>query len=202
MASTESIRELAAPVLASAGLELWDLEITRDAVRIMVERPMGAASSRGVPQGIDLDALSAASAALSPVLDAHPEVTPEGRYQLEVSSPGIERTLRTPEQFRRYLNAEINVKTSIPVEGARRHRGRLLDAGADGIVLEPDDRPDVRVDLRYDQIDRARTVVVWAPSGGRPGAGHPATGRRSRSPAATRQPGAPAAAQHLKDAGS
>ncbi len=93
MASTESIRELAEPILASAGLELWDVEIIGDVVRIMVERP----------GGVDLDALSAASAVLSPLLDAHPEATPDSRYQLEVSSPGVERTLRTPEQYRRYV---------------------------------------------------------------------------------------------------
>src|SRR5262249_17564284 len=106
MASTESIRELAEPVLASAGLELWDVEITRDVVRIMVDRP----------GGIDLDALSAASALLSPLFDGHPEVVPENRYELEVSSPGVERTLRKPEQYLRYVGSEVTVKTWQPVE--------------------------------------------------------------------------------------
>jgi ribosome maturation factor RimP len=166
MVSTESIRELAEPVLASAGLELWDVEIARDVVRIMVDRP----------GGIDLDALTAASSVLSPVLDTHPDVVPEGRYQLEISSPGIERTLRTPDQYQRYIGAEVTVKTSVSVDGARRHRGRLLDARADGVTLEPDDGAGTRLELRYDQIDRARTVLVFGPTGGRPGRGRPATG--------------------------
>ncbi len=108
MVSTEGIRELVEPVLASVGLELWDVEITRDVVRIMVERsgpargrptqlasgpvdPGHPAPSRpdgGLRPGVDLDALSDASSVLSPVLDAHPEAVPPGRYQLEVSSPG------------------------------------------------------------------------------------------------------------------
>jgi ribosome maturation factor RimP len=177
MVSTESIRALAEPVLASVGLELWDVEITHDVVRIMVERParpagaggqeQSPAGAGGNPSGVDLDTLSAASGALSPLLDAHPEVVPERQYQLEVSSPGIERTLRTPDQYQRYLNTEITVKTVTPVEGARRHRGLLLDADANRIVLEPGDRPGTHFELPYDQIDRARTVLVWGPTAAR-----------------------------------
>ena len=115
--STECIRDLVEPVLASVGLELWDVEITRDVVRIMVERPAASLDAGGpAPSGpdsggrpgVDLDALSDASGALSPVFDTHPDAVPAGRYQLEVSSPGVERTLRTPEQFRRYIGARDN----------------------------------------------------------------------------------------------
>lgn len=231
--STEGIRELVEPVLASIGLELWDVEVARDVVRILVERspdaggpsdpaglpapsgmsgpagpsglsgsaePSGAAgpaepsgsSGRSGPsglpgtsgpsspgRGIDLDALSGASGVLSPVLDAHPEAVPTGRYQLEVSSPGIERTLRTPAQFRRYLGSEITVKTSEPVAGARRHRGRIVEVGAAGIDLQPEVGPDARLRLRFDQMTRARTVMEWGPSGGRPTSGPPAAGRQA-----------------------
>ena len=183
MASTESIRELAEPVLASAGLELWDVEMTRDVVRIMVDRP----------GGIDLDGLSAASAMLSPLFDSHPELVPESRYQLEVSSPGVERTLRKPEQYRRYVGSEVTVKTSQPVGGARRHRGRLLDAGETGIAIEPDEAAGTRLELPYEQIDRARTVLVWGPAPGRP---------RGRQGSDRSVPGPAAAALHPKDAAS
>jgi ribosome maturation factor RimP len=180
--STESIRELAESVLAPAGLELWDVEVTRDVVRILVDRPAAPPTAASEPpgpdaRGIDLDALSAASRALSPVLDAHPEVGPDDRYQLEVSSPGIERTLRTPDHFRRYLDTEITVKTGAPVAGARRHRGRLIGVAADCIALEPEGAAGTRLELRYDQIDRARTILVWGPTTGR------GTGR-GRAPAA------------------
>jgi ribosome maturation factor RimP len=173
---------------------LWDVEVDRDVVRIMVERSRatgepaggvdGSASSEptdtpGAGPGIDLDALSNASNALSPVLDAHPEAVPAGRYQLEVSSPGIERTLRTPEQVRRYLGAEITVKTSEPVAGARRHRGRIIEVGAAGIDLEPDTDSAGRLQLRFDQMNRARTVMDWGPGVGRPAPGRPAPGRLS-----------------------
>ena len=131
MGSVESIREAVEPALASRGLELWDVEITRDVVRILVDRP----------GGIDLDALTQASRVISPLLDQNPALVPLERYQLEVSSPGLERTLRTPDQFRRYLGAEITVKTGVPVSGARRHRGTLIAADEATIRLQPTDRP-------------------------------------------------------------
>jgi ribosome maturation factor RimP len=192
MASTESIRELAEPVLASAGLELWDVELARDVVRIMVDRP----------GGVDLDALTAANGVLSPILDAHPGAVPEGRYQLEISSPGVERALRTPAQYRRYLGAEITVKTDLPIEGTRRHRGRLVaatEAADGGIVLEPADEPGGAVELPYDHIDRARTVLVWGPDPGAPAKGRrgPSGRARARRGAAIPDPAAP----NLKDTG-
>jgi ribosome maturation factor RimP len=175
--STDGLRELIAPVLAAAGLELWDVEQSRDVVRILVERP----------GGIDLDGLTSASGVLSPLLDEHPELVPTDRYQLEVSSPGLERTLRTPEQYRRYVGSTVSVKTAVPVGGGRRHRGRLQSAGDESVVLElesPDPGGEPAVELRYDQIDRTRTVLVWGPTAAKPGAG-------SRSPKPTAASGAP-----------
>ena len=155
MMTTDSIRQLVEPALTSAGLELWDVEMARDVLRIMVDRP----------GGIDLDALSLASGVLSPLLDEHPEATPVGSYQLEVSSPGAERTLRTPDQYQRYVGTPITVKTAEPVAGSRRHKGTLVAAGDEGIEVQPDDAPGgAPVELRYDQIDRARTVLVWGPA--------------------------------------
>jgi ribosome maturation factor RimP len=175
MASTEGIRGLAESVLASAGLELWDVQITRDVVRVLVDRP----------GGVDLAALSAASSVLSPLLDAHPELAPDSRYQLEVSSPGVERTLRTPEHYRRYLDSDITIKTTVPVEGARRHRGRLLEAGETSITLEPAEGAGTRLEIRYEQIDRARTVLVWGPGSGPFDGGGRGPGRSGTRRAAT-----------------
>ena len=100
--------------------------------------------------------------------------------------------LRTPDQYRRYLGTDITVKTAVPVDSSRRHRGRLLEVGSDGIVIEPDDAAGTRLDVSYDQIDRARTVLVWGP-----GPGGPARGRRTPAGAASRA----TAALNPKDAG-
>ncbi len=154
--SPDAIRALVEPPLISSGLELWDVEVSRDTVRLLVDRP----------GGVDLDALATlAGKVLSPLLDEHPEVAPAGRYSLEVSSPGVERTLRHLEHYARYVGSEVSVKTSVAVEGARRHQGILVSADEDGIVVQPHDGPvGHTVAIRHEDIERARTVLVWGPA--------------------------------------
>ena len=166
MGPASAIRDLAAPALSAAGLELWDVEVTTDVVRVLVDRD----------GGVDLDALSEATAVLSPLFDDHPELTPGGRYELEVSSPGIERTLRSTDQLTRYLGQLVAVKTTAPVEGARRWQGTLVAADDDTLTVATDDRPDPVVVPRA-LVARTRTVLVWGPApkpgktpGRRPGA--------------------------------
>jgi ribosome maturation factor RimP len=175
MSSTQSIRDLAGPLLAGTGLELWDVEISRDVVRVLVDRE----------GGIDLEALALASSALSTLLDDHPEAAPGTAYQLEVSSPGIERTLRTPEQYRRYVGTPVTIKTTEAVGGTRRWRGTLVAVDADGVELLPDEGPADRapVPLRFDQIDRTRTVLVWGPAPKHPGGSARRADPRGRSDA-------------------
>ena len=168
MSSIDSIRELCEPLLAGADLELWDVEIGKGVVRILVDRD----------GGVDLDALTRASHALSGLFDSHPDVAPPGAYQLEVSSPGVERTLRTVEQYRRYLGELVSIKLTAAVEGQRRWRGTLVSADAQGVKIASEDNStpvpagaasgyDHTVSLRYDQIERTRTVLVWGPSSGK-----------------------------------
>jgi len=168
MANSEQIRAAAAPLLASAGLELWDVEVGRDVVRILVDRS----------GGVDLDALSAASHALSPLFDEREDLVPAGHYQLEVSSPGIERTLRDAGQYRRSVGSLVSVKTRTAVDGARRFRGTLVSASDDAFVLAPEDGPvEMTQTFRYEQVDRTRTVAVWGdPAGRRPRSARPRGG--------------------------
>ena len=150
--SADAIRALVESPLTAAGLELWDVEVTRDTVRVLVDRS----------GGIDLDTLARlAGQVVSPLLDEHPELTPEDQYSLEVSSPGVERTLRTLDHYRRYLGQEVAVKTSIPVEGARRHQGVLQSADDEAIRVKTEDAG-VTIPLRH--VDRARAVLVWGPA--------------------------------------
>jgi len=148
--SPDAIRALVEPPLTAAGLELWDIEMSRDTVRVLVDRP----------GGVDLDALAqAAGKVVSPLLDEHPELTPDSQYSLEVSSPGLERTLRRPEQYARYIGAEVAVKTTVAIDGSRRHQGRLESVDDETIVLRPEDGSGLTI--RHDQIERARSVLVW-----------------------------------------
>ena len=184
MGSVEAIRALIEPALASAGLEVWDVESGRGLVRVLVD----------TPHGIDLDTLSEANRIISPLLDENPGLTPAGHYELEVSSPGVERPLRTVEHFRRYVGAEVTVKTHELVGETRRHKGRLVSVDEESIELQPSDQPGAPVRILHDQIERARTVLVWAPN--------PAPAARRRAGRSAAKASAAPAALHAKDAGS
>ena len=139
------------PVLAAADLELVDLELRSGVLLVTVDRP----------GGVDLQALTDANRAVSTVLDELDTIP--GRYTLEVSSPGVERTLRTPAHFAKAVGETVTVKTRPQVPGDRRLRGRLVAADADGLELEVDGAPGTPVRLAYSDIDKARTVFQWGP---------------------------------------
>jgi ribosome maturation factor RimP len=137
------------PVVTDAGLELVDVEMKSGVLQVTVDRE----------GGVDLEALTDANRAVSTLLD---EVDPiPGRYSLEVSSPGIERTLRTPAHFAKAVGATVTVKTRPQVPGDRRLQGTLVASDDDGFVLAVDGSTDEPVRLAYGDIDRARTVFVW-----------------------------------------
>jgi ribosome maturation factor RimP len=99
--------------------------------------------------------VSEATRVVSAALDRHDPVP--GRYTLEVSSPGVERTLRTPDHFERFVGTTVNVKTHPDVEGERRVEGSLEAADDDGIVV-------AGRRIAYADVERARTVFVWGPA--------------------------------------
>jgi ribosome maturation factor RimP len=149
----ETIAAAIEPVLADMGLELYDIELTTSGrartLRVLVDRE----------GGVDLDAITAATERVSPVIEAHEKL--QGPFTLEVSSPGLERPLRRPEHFRRALADTVTVKTRDAAGGVRRLHGRLLDAGDDGITIETDDTTER---IPYDQITQARTVFEFGPA--------------------------------------
>lgn len=162
MATSEQVRALVEPIVTSEGLELIDVEVAPRLLRVTVDRP----------GGVDLDAISDVTQLVSAALDRADPV-PGGSYALEVSSPGLERPLRTPEHFQRFVGTLVNVKTHPGVPGERRMVGHLVDADDDGFTLHPRDGSEPRR-FAYDDVDKARTVFEWGPSpkpgkvGGRP----------------------------------
>lgn len=157
----ERVRDLVEAPLADAGVELVDVELKGHTLCVFVDRPEG---------GIDLDAVTDATQLVSGVLDEHDPVP--GHYTLEVSSPGVERPLRTPAHFRRFVGTTVSVRTHGGVEGERRVEGELVSADDDGIVVTPaaDSGTSGERRLAYGDIERARTVFTWgpAPKPGRP----------------------------------
>jgi ribosome maturation factor RimP len=83
-----------------------------------------------------------------------------GRYTLEVSSPGLERPLRTPQHFQREINKVVSVRLHRAIDSRRRLQGVLLRADERGIVICLDDTG-TEMSVSFDDIERARTVFVW-----------------------------------------
>jgi ribosome maturation factor RimP len=144
--------DVLSPILAAAGLELVDLQVTQRQLQVVVDKS----------GGVDLDALAEANRAVSRALD---ELDPiPGRYTLEVSSPGLERKLRTPEHFARAIGELVTVRTLPSVAGERRLRGRISGTDESGFVLEDPELPGGSQRVAYADVERARTVFEWGSS--------------------------------------
>ncbi len=116
----------------------------------------------------------------------------------KVSSPGIERTLRTPAHYQRYIGSTIAVKTAVLIAGTRRLEGVLLAADHAGITMKLEDGgvDEGPTELTYEQIQKARAVLVWGPAPKKSAAKGPAT----RSAAKKAKTGAASTAR--RDTGS
>ena len=147
MSIVERVREIVEPVLANQSLSLYDIEHSGSAVRITVESTDGS--------GVDLDTIARITRVLSVALDEHDPIP--SKYTLEVSSPGLERSLRTPAHFKGAVGSRVTVKTVPSYEGERRIKGTLQSVGDHGVTVDD-------VELRFDDIEKARTVFEWGPA--------------------------------------
>jgi ribosome maturation factor RimP len=144
------VAPLVRPVIEAEGLELVDAAMVgqgRDRVlRVTVDGP----------EGVDLERIAELSRRISHHLDE--EGFEPGPYALEVSSPGIERSLRRPEQFRRAVGSQVKIKTTAPVAGSSSHAGALLLADDEGVALEV---AGAELRVPYADIASARTIADW-----------------------------------------
>jgi ribosome maturation factor RimP len=138
----ERVRAVVEGPLSASGFELVDVVRQGSVLQVTVDRS----------GGIDMDGVTEATRLVSDLLDEHDLIGE--RTTLEVSSPGIERPLRTPEHFRRFVGTEVAVKLRPAAEGERRLQGVLEAADDDGALV-------AGRRLAYADIERARTVFVW-----------------------------------------
>jgi ribosome maturation factor RimP len=163
----DRVRAVVTPSLDGTGIEVFDVELSANVLRVTIDRP----------GGVDLDSISEASKLISAELDRQDDDLITGRYVLEVSSPGIERPLRTPAHFKRVIGTTVALKTYPGTDGDRRVEGVLEAADDDGVVVAGRAIP-------YPDIEKARTRFVW-PEPSRPrsqpkGPSQPRAGTRSR----------------------
>ena len=148
----ERVRSSVEPHLAASGFEVIDVVHQGRVLRVTVDLLVGPGDQEDRPGGIDLDGVTEATRLVNEVLDRD-DLMGE-KTSLEVSSPGIERPLRTPEHFRRFVGTEVAVKLRAGTEGERRVAGVLEAADDEGVVV-------AGRRLAYVDIERARTVFVW-----------------------------------------
>jgi ribosome maturation factor RimP len=141
----ERVREIVEPLLAKQSLTVYDVELNGSQLRITLE----------APGGVDLAAIAHATRLISVALDEHDPIP--SKYTLEVSSPGLERPLRTSRHYAGAVGTPISVKTIAGFDGARRLKGTLTAADDQGITIDD-------ITLRYDDIEKARTVFEWGPA--------------------------------------
>jgi ribosome maturation factor RimP len=147
----EQIQRLLDPILGSLGLTLWDLDFRKQGpqwlLRIYIDRETG---------GVTLDDCEAVSRDLGTVLDVE-GIVPHS-YTLEVSSPGLDRSLTRPEHYRRCRGSLVKIKTFQPINGGKVFKGKLAGLEDTVVVLEQDSGETLRIPL--DNISKASLEVV------------------------------------------
>jgi ribosome maturation factor RimP len=146
---TEKIEALAREIARDLSLSLFDLEVAREGprliLRVFVDRE----------GGVDLSAIQTFSRRFGALLDVEDPV--EGKYVLEVSSPGLNRRLRKPEHFARSLGNRIRVALVGLQDGRRNLVGTLVGCDGEGIDVKVDEA-DFRI--AYGDIRKANLEVT------------------------------------------
>jgi ribosome maturation factor RimP len=145
----DKLFDLLEPVVSGLGYELLDIERSsagrNSVVRVYIDRTDGG--------GIGLDDCERGSRAINAALDGAGAIGHE--YQLEVSSPGFDRPLRTAAHFARFAGSEARIELAMPLDGRRRFRGRLGPVD-EGMVTIEVDRKEWKLPLAG--ISKARLV--------------------------------------------
>ncbi len=145
---TAELENFLAETCAALHLDLYDVELRSSTLAVTVDRP----------GGLDLDAVAEVARILSAALDERDEIAPADRYELEVSSPGLERRLRKPQHYRAALGSEIALRLVAGGSGQRRFAATLVAAGDQGIEIRSDG---ATRRVEYAEIERAHTVFDW-----------------------------------------
>jgi ribosome maturation factor RimP len=128
--AAQHLEEVFEPVIEKAGFRLVRLRIMGGANRtlqVMAERPDGS---------MDVEGCTSLSHALLDFIEAEDPI--EGDYEIEVSSPGIDRPLTRPVDFVRWSGHEAKVELHAPVEGRKRFRGQLLGLDGQDVMIRAD----------------------------------------------------------------
>ena len=146
----QQLIELLQPSVVSLGLTLWAIEIVglanRSTLRVVIDHPA---------RPVTVEDCEMVSRQVSRILDVHDPLVE--RYTLEVSSPGIERTLHRIEHFEPFVGCEAKVKLKIPFEGRTNYSGVIVGVANQAVLLQQDG---IEYEFPAEQIERGRLVVT------------------------------------------
>lgn len=150
----DTTEKLVQPILQEKGLELVDIEYVKEGknwfLRVYIDKE----------GGIDIDECGAVSEKLGKQLDENDPIT--DAYFLEVSSPGVERPLKTKEDFEKNMNQNVYVKLYEPIDGEKEYEG-ILKAFADHTAtIEYKKKTRTKqVSIPFEKIAKARLAVTF-----------------------------------------
>ena len=158
MTAVERVRELAIRVATSYGLDIFDVELKREGgqqvLRVIVDRPGPAATPQ---DSVSIDDCARVAEDLGTLLDVE-DVMP-GEYTFEVSSPGLDRPLRSADDYRRFAGRWAKIVTSEPVQRQTAFNGRVKGMEGDDVLFESEGKKLVKLPFRL--ISRARLEVEF-----------------------------------------
>jgi ribosome maturation factor RimP len=152
VAAAERVRALIEPIIEhmsieGRGAELYDIEYESGVLRVVVD----------AEGGIDVDTIGELSKLISDALDNEDPI-PDSKYLLEVTSPGVERKLRTPAHFQKQIGEIVAIKLRAPLDGERRLQSKLVSVDENGIEIE---HAEATTKIAFDDIESARSVFDW-----------------------------------------
>ena len=138
------------PAVNAVGMELWGIEFLAQGKHSILRVYIDSEN------GVTIDNCEAASHQVSGVLDVEDPIN--GEYNLEVSSPGMDRPLFNFEQFALYQGELIKVRLQMAVNGMRNFTGKLLEAKDDALTFQVDNQ---QLTVSINQIDKANLVPIF-----------------------------------------
>ena len=145
----ETVRSLAEPVAEELGVWIWDVEFVKEGARRVLRITIDS------EEGVGIEDCERLHRAIDPILDECDPI--EGFYYLEVSSPGIERELRTEEHIQAFIGARVEAKLFSPKDGKRAIRGTLAALKEGGAVAITEDEGE-EILLQSNEISRLATL--------------------------------------------
>jgi len=125
--TTAKVREIVMPVCDEMGLKLWDVTFEKEGadwfLKVLIEKEDGT---------LDINECEAFSRKIDPLIDEADPI--DQSYFLEVGSPGIERKLRTPEHFERFVGSKVYVRLIRPDSEGKRELEGILNAFENGVI--------------------------------------------------------------------